>query len=100
PGATITATSPALQGGRTVVTDTDGTFLFRSIQLGSYSLKVEMSGMAPAQNTADVPLGGVAQPDITMSLSQVTEAVTVTGETPSVLATPVVGINVKHEQVE
>jgi Carboxypeptidase regulatory-like domain/TonB-dependent Receptor Plug Domain len=100
PGATITATSPALQGGRTVVTDTDGTFLFRSIPPGSYSLKVEMSGMAPAQKTADVPLGGVAQLDITMSLSQVTEAVTVTGETPSVLATPVVGINVKHEQVE
>jgi protocatechuate 3,4-dioxygenase beta subunit len=35
PGATITATSPALQGGRTVVTDTDGTYLFRSIPPGS-----------------------------------------------------------------
>lgn len=100
PGATITATSPALQGGRTVVTDTDGTYLFRSIPPGTYSLKVEMSGMGSVEKTAEVPLGGVAQLDVTMSISQVQEAVTVTATTPSVLATPVVGVNLKHEQVE
>jgi hypothetical protein len=100
PGATITATSPALQGERTVVTDADGAYLFRAIPPGSYNLKVEMSGMATVQKTADVPLGGIAQLDVTMSLSQVQETVTVTGVTPSVLTTPVVGINLKHEQVE
>jgi len=100
PGATITATSSALQGERTVVSDTDGTFLFRAIPPGSYNLKIEMSGMLTAQKTADVPLGGIAQLDITMSLSQIQEAVTVTAETPSVLASPVVGVNLKHEQVE
>src|SRR3954471_7149915 len=100
PGATITATSPTLQGERTVVTDTDGSFLFRAIPPGTYQLKVEMSGMTSVQKTADVPLGGVSQIDITMSLSQVQETVTVAGVTPSVLTTPVVGINVKHEQVE
>ncbi|HEY2434922.1 MAG TPA: TonB-dependent receptor [Vicinamibacterales bacterium] len=100
PGATITATSPALQGERTVVTDTDGTYLFRAIPPGPYSLKVEMSGMATAQKTADVPLGGVAQVDVTLSLSQVQESVTVSGGTPSILTTPVVGVNLKHDQVE
>ena len=45
PGATITATSPALQGERTVVTDTDGNYVFRALPPGAYSLKVEMSGM-------------------------------------------------------
>src|SRR3954447_3524778 len=100
PGATITATSPALQGERTVVTDTDGAYLFRAIPPGTYNLKVEMSGMAAVQKTADVPLGGVAQLDITMSLSQLQETVTVTGATPSILTTPVVGMNLKHEQVE
>ncbi len=100
PGATITATSPALQGERTVVTDTDGAYLFRAIPPGTYNLKVEMSGMAAVQKTAEVPLGGVSQIDITMSLSQVQETVTVAGVTPSVLTTPVVGINLKHEQVE
>src|SRR3954469_11550216 len=52
PGATITATSPALQGERTVVTDTDGAYLFRAIPPGTYNLKVEMSGMAAVQKTA------------------------------------------------
>src|SRR5262245_56632886 len=73
PGATITATSAALQGERTVVTDTDGNFLFRAIPPGTYKLKVELSGMSPVQKTADVPLGGVAQIDISMLLSQVQE---------------------------
>jgi len=100
PGATVTATSPALQGERTVVTDADGTYLIRAIPPGAYSLKVEMSGMVAVQKTADVPLGGVAQLDITMSLSQLQETVTVTGATPSILTTPVVGMNLKHEQVE
>lgn len=100
PGATITATSPALQGERTVVTDTDGTFLFRAVPPGSYSLKVEMSGMSPAQKTADVPLGGVAQLDVTLSISQVQESVTVAGVTPTILTTPVVGANLKHDDVE
>src|SRR4029079_8145818 len=63
PGATITATSAALQGERTVGTDSDGIFLFRAIPPGTYRLKVEMSGMATAQKTTEVPLGGVAQLD-------------------------------------
>jgi hypothetical protein len=100
PGATITATSAALQGKRTVVTDTDGTFLFRAVPPGSYSLQAEMSGMVPVQKTADVPLGGVAQLEFTLSVSQVQEAVTVTGTEPTILTTPVVGINLKHDQVE
>src|SRR5215471_4116984 len=100
PGATITATSPALQGERTTVSDTDGNFLIRAVPPGTYSLKVEMSGMSTSQKSADVPLGGVAALDITMTLSQVQEAVTVTGTTPTILTTPVVGANIKKEAVD
>ena len=69
PGATITATAPTLQGERTVVTDADGAFLFRAIPPGTYQLKFEMSGMASTEKTAEVPLGGVAQIDVAMSVS-------------------------------
>jgi len=100
PGATITATAPTLQGERTVVTDADGAFLFRAIPPGTYQLKFEMSGMASTEKTAEVPLGGVAQIDVAMSVSQVQEAVTVTAETPTILTTPVVGANIKREEVE
>jgi hypothetical protein len=100
PGATVTATSPALQGERTVVSGPDGTFLLRVVPPGTYTLKIEMSGMVPSQKTADVPLGGVAQVDVAMNLSQVQEKVTVTAEAPTILNTPVVGINLKHDTVE
>ena len=100
PGATVTATSPALQGDRTAVSATDGTFLFRAVPPGTYALKFELSGMVPVQKTADVPLGGVAQIDVTMSISTVTETVTVAGEVPTILSTPVVGINLKHDEVD
>ena len=100
PGATVTATSPALQGERTVVSDTEGNFLLRAMPPGSYSLKVEMSGMTSAQKTADVPLGGVAQVDVTLSISQLQESVTVAASAPTILTTPVVGANLKHDQVE
>jgi carboxypeptidase family protein len=99
PGVTITATSPALQGARTEVTDTNGAFLFRAVPPGTYNLKVEMSGMATVEKTANVPLGGIAQLDLSMSISQVQEAVTVSAETPTILSTPVVGINLKHDEV-
>jgi hypothetical protein len=100
PGATITATSPALQGERTAVTDSDGAYLFRAVPPGTYNLKVEMSGMTPVQKTASVPLGGVAQLDVSMTISQVQESVTVSGERSTILSTPVVGINLKHDEVE
>lgn len=100
PGTTISATSSALQGERTAVTDTDGTFIFRGLPPGSYTLKFEMSGMGTVQKILDVPLGGVAQLEITMSISQMQETVTVTGELPTTLATPTVGLNIRHEEVE
>src|SRR6185437_11774909 len=43
---------------------------------------------------------GVAQIDVAMTISQVQERVTVTAATPTILNTPVVGINLKHDTVE
>ena len=51
PGATVTIKSPSLQGGRTVVTESDGTFLFRNIPPGIYAVTFEMSGMQMVQKT-------------------------------------------------
>src|ERR1044072_2285067 len=87
PGATITATSPALQGERTEVSDAAGTFLFRAVPPGTYNLKAQLSGMATVEKTANVPLGGVAQLDLSMAISRVQESVTVSGETPTILST-------------
>ena len=100
PGATVTIKSPSLQGARTVVTESDGTFLFRNIPPGIYAVTFEMSGMQMVQKTVDVPLGGVAALDVILDIAKVQETVIVTAEAPTVLMTPVVGANIKHDEVE
>ena len=57
PGATITVTSPALQGQRTTVTGPDGSFVLRLLPAGTYSMKTELAGFATQTRTVVVPLG-------------------------------------------
>src|SRR5689334_8314632 len=47
PGATVTATSPALIGQRTALTETDGRYLLTNLPSGPYSLKFELQGFQP-----------------------------------------------------
>ena len=44
PGVTVTATSPALLGANTAITEVDGRYLFPSLPSGRYQLKFELSG--------------------------------------------------------
>lgn len=43
PGVTVTVTSAALQGQRTVVTEMDGTYVVRQLPAGNYRLQFELS---------------------------------------------------------
>ena len=44
PGVTVTATSPALQGPRVAVTDTEGAFSVAALPAGDYTVTYELSG--------------------------------------------------------
>ena len=83
PGVTATLTGP--RGAQTVVTDEKGQYRFISVQPGSYKLKVEL-GTSFAAQTRDVELGlgKTALVDFTLKVASVSEAVTVTGEAPTV----------------
>lgn len=101
PGVTVTVTSASLQGVRTTVTDENGRYNMPGLPPGTYTVLYELQGMAPVtrENTV-VPLGGIAVIDATMGLATLSETVTVTAETPSVLATPTAVTNITAHEVE
>jgi hypothetical protein len=100
PGVTVTVTSPALQGPRVVVSDATGIFIFPNLPPGTYTVKFELSGFATVNQNTVVPLGGIIQQNVTMRTAGLTETVQVVAESPAPIATPVVGINIKHEEIE
>jgi hypothetical protein len=85
PGVTVTATSPALIGTQTAVTEANGTYQFPSLPSGVYTLKFELQGFQPfmRQNIA-LALGQTLTIDTQMQLASLKENVTVTAESPVV----------------
>jgi outer membrane receptor protein involved in Fe transport len=85
PGVTVTATSPALIGQRTAVTESDGRYLITNLPSGTYTLKFELQGFQPyiRQNIV-VTQGSTLTVDSTLELASLAENVTVTGDSPMV----------------
>jgi hypothetical protein len=100
PGATITVTSPVLQGERQAVTDAIGAYIIRGLPPGTYTVLVQFTGTSDVKQTIDVPLGGVAQLDTTLKLSGVAETVNVVADsTPPTLATTQQSANYRAELI-
>lgn len=82
PGATVTVSSPAMQGVRTAVTDVNGNYNFGALPPGDYTVKVELSGMQAVTKTAHVGLSQAARADADLKISGVTQTITVTAASP------------------
>src|SRR5688572_25869137 len=100
PGATVTVTSPALQGPRSTVSDGLGRYSLVALPPGSYEVKFELRGFATVAVTTTVPLGLTIEQDVTMRAAGVTETVQVVAEAPVPIETPVVGMNFKQPEIE
>jgi Carboxypeptidase regulatory-like domain len=88
PGATVTVTSPALQGLLTQVSDGEGRFRFPSVPPGRYAVKSELSSFKTVElKDVEVGLDRTATVPITMQLAGVSESVTVLGTTPVIDST-------------
>jgi len=88
PGVRVTAASAAVQGERTAVTDVNGVYYLRALPAGTYDVGFERSDFqSSTRDNVMVNVGGITEVDATMSLSERTDTVTVTAETPSVNAT-------------
>src|SRR5258707_1240074 len=56
PGVTVTATSPAMQGSRSVVTDAQGQFTINALPPGAYTVKYTLSGFNDVTRSVSLPL--------------------------------------------
>jgi Carboxypeptidase regulatory-like domain len=99
PGATVTVTSPALQGAQTQVTDAEGRFRFLALPPGSYSAKVELASFQTfEQANIEVGLDRTVTLPITMQLAGVAATVNVEASSPVVdTQSTTIGINATAE---
>ena len=92
PGATVTATSPQLQGERTTVTDTSGAYRFATLPPGVYTVKATLSGFQPAEQTnVTVSLDQTVTLNFKLIVGGLTSTVDVKAEVPPVDTTSASG---------
>jgi len=99
PGVTVTATSPALIGSQTTVTQADGKYIFPALPSGTYKLVFELSGFQKLnRENVQVVLGQTIAFDAQLAVATLAESVTVTGASPVVdVTTTKVGSDFKGE---
>jgi hypothetical protein len=91
PGATVTASSPVLQGQRTATTDLNGVYFIKGLPAGTYTVSFDMpSFKTVARERLELGVGGTIDVPQTMALAGVAETVTVTADSPkpAALSTP------------
>jgi hypothetical protein len=101
PGVTVTATSPALIGVRTTVTEADGRYRFPALASGLYKLRFELPGFSTVErDNIQVVLGQTITVDSQLKIASLAETVTVTGESPVVdVTTTKVGTSLKGDEL-
>ena len=100
PGVTVTATSPALQGERTTVTDANGVYVLRGLPPGEYRVRFELSGMGPVTQAATVEVGKDVQVNATLSVAGIAETITVQADTiSSTVVSPTAGANFTNAEI-
>jgi hypothetical protein len=86
PGATITASSPALIGGaRTAITGETGAYQLATLPPGTYDVAYELTGFTTLKREGIIiRVAQVTRLDVELAVGALQESVTVTGESPVV----------------
>jgi hypothetical protein len=85
PGATVTATQSETGATRVVVTSETGAYLMPALTIGSYQIKVELSGFATMLREAlRIGVGDSLVVNFALKLASLSETLTVVGESPLV----------------
>ncbi|HVT43595.1 MAG TPA: TonB-dependent receptor [Thermoanaerobaculia bacterium] len=100
PGATVTISSPALQGVRTTVTSDTGGYNFPALPPGVYSIRFELDGLQPVTRTSTLALAQASRVDADLRVAAISEAITVTATAPAVLETTQISTNITSSLVD
>ncbi len=83
-GVTVLATSPSLQGERTVTTDAGGKFNLPVLPSGKYDLKFRLAGHQTIQLSTIVRLGTITPVAATLKKGELVETLTVAASAPMI----------------
>jgi len=85
PGVSVSVTGPNIPRAQTTVTSENGTYRIGNLPPGTYTLTVELSGFRTAvMQGLRVQVGGTVEQNIGLEIGQMSENVTVTGQSPIV----------------
>jgi Carboxypeptidase regulatory-like domain/TonB dependent receptor/TonB-dependent Receptor Plug Domain len=98
PGVTISVTSPNLQGTRTAETSTAGDYSLPLLPPGQYDVRFELEGMQSVTRRVSLTAARTDRLDIELRPSAVSEAITVTAETPVTAAIESTQVSTNFQQ--
>src|SRR5262245_42729293 len=85
PGVTVTISSPAMMGVRTVTTTEGGVYQLTGLPPGTYGVKYELSGFTTLlRDDIRVQVAQTTRLDVELAVGNLQETVTVSGESPVV----------------
>jgi hypothetical protein len=100
PGANVTVQNTSTGFVRSTDTDASGVYRIPGLPVGTYDLKIDLTGFAQSTRRVVVNVGAVTSPDVKMSVAAQSETVTVQAETPLIDATSTgVGEIITQEQI-
>jgi outer membrane receptor protein involved in Fe transport len=99
PGATVTISSPALQGTRVAVSGGSGNYSIQGLPPGDYTVVFEMEGMQAETQKVRLLLAQTTRADAEISVGRVEERVSVKGTAAAVLETTQIATNFTSEEI-
>jgi hypothetical protein len=100
PGVTLTATNAATGFNRTVITETDGSYRFASLPIGTYDVTADLSGFGSVTTrNVEVNVSTDRTLNVTLKQASVKEQITVTAASPLIETTPAIGTVVSQREI-
>jgi hypothetical protein len=101
PGVTVTITSKSNGGIRTVVSESDGTYVVTNLAPGAYVVQIELSGFQTKSREVVLGVAQVETVEIELGVASLSEEVNVSAAAPVLdLSSARIGVNVSPEEVQ